>query len=122
LWINDDLDKGESREICTSFGRGKISQSVIFEVRVIEAWGCGGDRAEEIQKQAKVSKDKEIERRRKVKKELITETWDSGPSKFLMDMAGKTGASDEFLDDVRKIRKMREDQKAEREKNLNKDF
>jgi len=111
LYINDDLDKGESREICTSFARGKLSQSVLFSVRAVEVWGCGGEKAELAQKQAKITKEKEIERRRMVKKEFITETWDSGPSKYLMDLGGKTGVSDEFLEDVRKIRKMRKEQK-----------
>jgi len=83
----------------------------LFAVKSVEVWGCGGDKAEKVQQQAKLSKEKEIERRRKVKKELMTETWDSGPSKFLMDLAGKTGVSDEFIEDVRKIRKMREDEK-----------
>jgi len=117
LFINDELDKGESRENCTSFARGKISQSVLFGVKAIEVWGCGGEKAEMAQRQAKISKEKEIERRRMVKKELLDETWDSGPSRFLMNMAGKAGAADEFLEDVKKIRKMRKEQK---EKLMNK--
>uniref|UniRef100_A0A6B2L9P9 TLDc domain-containing protein n=1 Tax=Arcella intermedia TaxID=1963864 RepID=A0A6B2L9P9_9EUKA len=120
LWINDDLDRGESREICTSFARGKVAQAIMFEVYVIEVWGCGGEKAEIEQQRAKAAKDKEIEKRRKVKKELVMETWDSGPSKYVMDLAGKTGVSDEFLDDVKKIRKMREQQKEEQRKKLNK--
>lgn len=39
---------------------------------------------------------------RKVNRQMAAEGWADGPNKWMMDMVGKTGASDPFLDDLKK--------------------
>jgi len=55
-----------------------------------------------------------------VKKDFVFETWDSGPSRYLMDLAGKTGVSEPFLEDFRKIKAMKEKQREEAAEKLKK--
>jgi len=118
LWIHEELTSGESRSSCGSFARGKLSESATFKIQTLEVWGCGGAKAEEIQQRAKIQEEKEIEKRRKVKKDFVMETWDSGPARYIMDLAGKTGVSEPFLEDFRKIKAMREKQREEQKKKL----
>jgi len=113
LWINEDLSGGESRYSCNTYAKGKISNSTLFKINTIEVWGCGGLKAEQAQAKARVAEDKEIEKRRKIKKEFVFETWDSGPARYIMDLAGITGVSEPFLEDFRKMKAMKEKQRAE---------
>jgi len=113
LWIQDDLSCGESRSSCTTYARGKLSTSPLYKIQTIEVWGCGGLKAEQAQLRAKEFEEKEIERRRKVKKDFVMETWDSGPSRYIMDLVGKTGVSEPFLEDFRKMKAMKEQQREE---------
>lgn len=39
---------------------------------------------------------------RKVNRTMAAEGWNDGPNKWMMDLVGRTGASDPFLDDLKK--------------------
>jgi len=118
LWIHEELSSGESRSSCNTYARGKISSSTLFKIKTLEIWGCGGLKAEDLQLRARVAEEKEIEKRRKVKKDFVLETWDSGPARYIMDLAGKTGVSEPFLEDFRKIKAMKEKQRADEAEKL----
>lgn len=42
------------------------------------------------------------EKMRKVNRQMAAEGWSDGPNKWMMDMVGRTGASNAFLDDLKK--------------------
>lgn len=86
-------------------------------------WGLGGEDAEHHQQKEKIrerafylqtincitiltyvscSAEKLTEKMRKVNRQMAAEGWSEGPNKWMMDMVGRTGASDAFLDDLKK--------------------
>lgn len=105
LYVDDDLLKGESRASCTTYRPGTLSSDVLFEVLQIEVWGCGGNAADEAQATARKRNEKHLEKRRKVNRKMMADGgWENSADKFLMDLVGKTGHSDAYMEEIRKAK------------------
>jgi len=123
LWIDEDLTTGKvgQQDLAYQPSLGTIidtpeEQNGKFKIDTVEVWGCGGQAAEAHQVASKQKQAQEIEKRRKVNRANFSDGWETGPDKFLMDMAGKTGAADAFMDDLAKIRQMKKQQQEKEAK------
>jgi hypothetical protein len=85
--------------------RSTLSSDVLFEVLQIEVWGCGGNAADEAQATARKRNEKHLEKRRKVNRKMMADGgWENSADKFLMDLVGKTGHSDAYMEEIRKAK------------------
>jgi hypothetical protein len=105
LHLDDDLTTGHVRQLDSTYQSGPLLPHPTFEAELIEVWGCGGTAAELAHTRAQNLKGKMAERARKVNRAQAASGWSSGPDKFIMDLLGKTGASDEFIDEVNAAKK-----------------
>ncbi len=98
LFIDEDLTKGYSSIRCNTFDDGQIAP-LEFRVSVVEAWGLGDQSTLEQQAAARTRDRNVAENMRKVNRALLADGgWEASPDKWLLDLAGKTGVSDVFLD------------------------
>jgi hypothetical protein len=105
LHLDEDLSAGIVRQLDSTYQSGPLLPHPAFEVELIEVWGCGGSAAELAHARAQNLKSKMAERARKVNRKQAASGWSSGPDKFIMDLLGKTGSSDEFIDEVNAAKK-----------------
>jgi len=123
LWIDEDLMTGQVNQQDLAFlpSLGYITEpaDLTGDIKIgsVEVWGCGGESAEMAQAASKDRKAQEIEKRKKVNRAGLADGgWESGPDKFIMDIAGKTGHADGYLDDLAKIRQMKKQQQEQAQK------
>lgn len=95
LGLNEDLTAGTITSLDSTYENGTIIPSVNFSVNLIEVWGVSSNFAESGLLRERRLREKDAERARKaVTKES---TWNQGPDKFIMDIMGKTGHSDDYV-------------------------
>jgi len=121
LWIDEDLMNGKASPFGLAYhpSTGSLIDADTeeeFKIDRLEVWGCGGTTAEQHQVAAKAHQAREVEKRRKVNRAQLGDGWESGADKFIMDLAGKTGAADAFLEDVAKIKQIKKDKEAQEKK------
>lgn len=99
LWIDGEFASGTVKRIDTTYRKGPLLDTYDYEIAEMVVWGAGGEDAEEAQRQNRAQEAKQVEGRRKVNKKLAAGEWREGPDKWIMDMMGKTGASDGYEND-----------------------
>ena len=111
IWISSDFNQ---LEFNAGVGNNCFEVGLVDELgygtsewELANLWvvGTGGDDADKGQSAAKERDQRETERRRKVDRGMASEGWNEGADKWMMDMMGKTGVSDEFANDIKAIRK-----------------
>jgi len=107
LWVDKDFAVGSTRAVDVTFRKGPLMDDFDFEIEDIVVWGLGGEGAEQRQEKERMREQNLTEKMRKVNRQMAAEGWNEGPNKWMMDLVGRTGASDAFQDDLKKDSKQR---------------
>lgn len=102
LWIDKDFEVGSTRSVDVTYRKGPLMDGFDFEIEDLVVWGLGGEDAEQRQEKEKLREQNLTDKMRKVNRTMAAEGWNDGPNKWMMDLVGRTGASDPFLDDLKK--------------------
>jgi len=109
IWVDGDLEELIWRpgdKACGTFdAEGAVWRPENGKIAVVEVFGFGGTEAEAGVEQYRQRRAKAAERMRKVDRAQMfggRQGWSENPDKFILDMAGITGASDGYREDVYK--------------------
>ena len=118
LSIDEDLLHGICVGYDTTYEPGMICPDTRFEIKLIEVWGASSDYAEASLQRERRLKEKDAERARKAVDR--GQAWHENPDKFIMDLAGKTGSSDGYLEAIEKERRAAKEREELKMKLINK--
>jgi len=104
LWINEDLQSGTSNTTEGTYQEGNIAEPH-FTIDKIEIIGIGGEEALAGQQKERNRTETIQNAEYKILKQLGVDRWDKGATRMVMDLAGRTGVSDPFLQDLKEFRK-----------------
>lgn len=101
LWIDEDLETGIVRNTDATFETGSLCSESTFDIASIEVWGCGeGEKG--------LIREHNIRNKEQARANNLRgggKGWSKGSEKFIMDLVGRTGSSDGFLEEMKRSRK-----------------